>query len=445
MVSHLVRWGRVGPFPVLLTAEIPLRWVACNRQGDDPRFATDPAPDPVRAQWASRLLHQHGLPHTSPTPGVLESHGTTGSRNTLSQCAERPRVDAYPQPVVPTLLRGLIAYVYTPTSPPWHGTEPTPPDTDLYHLTLRDLCAVLHVRSCHAQGIRGTGIRIALPDTGFAHHPWFEAHGYDIQRLSTVEGMDPAEDEQGHGTAACANALAVAPGATLIGVRQSDFSATALELALAQAPNVLSCSWGWDKDACSRAELRANEPHTALQFEDMERIIRTAIGRGVSVLFSAGNGERAFPASMPEVISVGGMTLTEGGELIPSTLAGSYESRFYPGRHVPDLCGIVGEGGAYPRKGHIMLPTSRASVLEGENLPLGKTRLGWTITSGTSSAAPQVAGLVALLLEVNPHLRPDAIKAILRNTARGVCSPETGAGLIHGEAACRMARTWTPP
>lgn len=422
-------------------APLPLRWVACNREGEDPRVAKDSLPDPHRARTAARIFHRLNLPHASPSPGTLVSWATAAHYATLGIC---PCSSPHLVPVIPPSLRRIIAYAYVPTSPQCHGVAQAPPTTDLFHLSLQSLCEVLRVTPCHEQGIRGTGVTIALPDTGFAAHPWFESHGYDIRRVSTIDGMDPAEDEQGHGTAACANALAVAPGATLLGIRQADFSATALEVALAHSPHVLSCSWGWDKDYQSRDQLRRTEPHTALQFDDMERIIRGAIQEGTTVIFSAGNGERAFPASMPEVIAVGGMTWTEQGNLVPSSLAGSYASQFYPGRLVPDLCGIVGEGGKYPRKGHIMLPTSRASVLEGENLPLGKTTSGWAITSGTSSAAPQVAGLIALMLEVNPDLKPREVGAILRNTARGVPSTETGAGLVDGEAACHMARTWSP-
>src|SRR5208282_6706879 len=45
---------------------------------------------------------------------------------------------------------------------------------------------------------------------------------------------------------------------------------------------------------------------------------------------------------------------------------------------------------------------------------------GWGVFSGTSAAAPQLAGVCALLLEKNPKLTPTDIKAILRRTARTV-------------------------
>ena len=45
---------------------------------------------------------------------------------------------------------------------------------------------------------------------------------------------------------------------------------------------------------------------------------------------------------------------------------------------------------------------------------------GWGVFSGTSAAAPQLAGVCALLLEKNPSLTPTDIKALLRRTARDV-------------------------
>ena len=314
-----------------------------------------------------------------------------------------------------------------------------PPETDLYHLTLDGVCGVLGATCCHARGLRGQGVRIAMPDTGFAEHPYFEEREYAIERVTSITGMDPERDEQGHGTVACANALALAPAATLIGVRQSDFSVAALKTALAQRPQVVSCSWGWDRDYSSLEELHRDAPCFYREIQDLAGLIREAIADGVVVICAAGNGEQSFPASMPEVISVGGVTIKENGNLTASTLASAFDSNFFPERRVPDICGVVGEGGPRPRRGHIMLPAPRASILEGENLPLGKTTLGWAVTSGTSSAAPQVAGVVALMLSANPELSPSAVKSILCETARPVPSYKTGHGLIDADAACQLS------
>jgi subtilisin family serine protease len=68
--------------------------------------------------------------------------------------------------------------------------------------------------------------------------------------------------------------------------------------------------------------------------------------------------------------------------------------------------------------------------------------------SGTSMAAPVVSGTVALMLQANPSLTPNAIKAILQYTAEEVrqYDPLTeGAGFLNSNAAVQLAKYLASP
>src|SRR5215203_2126912 len=63
--------------------------------------------------------------------------------------------------------------------------------------------------------------------------------------------------------------------------------------------------------------------------------------------------------------------------------------------------------------------------------------------SGTSMATPVVAGAAALMLQANPNLTPNMVKALLMYTAQslaGFNTFEQGAGQVNVEGAMRVAR-----
>ena len=63
--------------------------------------------------------------------------------------------------------------------------------------------------------------------------------------------------------------------------------------------------------------------------------------------------------------------------------------------------------------------------------------------SGTSMATPVVAGAAALMLQANPSLTPNLVKALLMLTAQPVYGSNTleqGAGLLNVDGALRLAR-----
>jgi hypothetical protein len=66
---------------------------------------------------------------------------------------------------------------------------------------------------------------------------------------------------------------------------------------------------------------------------------------------------------MPDVISAGGVFVDKEGSMQASDYASAFPSKIYPGRSVPDLCGLVG---MLPRATYIMLPVPPGSETDRE-------------------------------------------------------------------------------
>jgi subtilisin family serine protease len=299
-----------------------------------------------------------------------------------------------------------------------------PPRVAYHHLRVPgDLAAGLNAARAHRLGITGRRVRVAVIDSGFhLEHPFFVAAGYRARVVLAPGATSAATDPVGHGTGVCANLLAVAPDAEVIGVKLDDDrggrGASVLEgfqTALALDPRIISLSVGYDlAHPGTRTPLsRLPEGLRALEAE-----IDAAAARGIVVVAAAGNGHLSFPGMMPAVIAAGGVYADEYGELRPSDYASAFRSRIYPGREVPDVCGLVGM--ARNHADYIMLPVPPGSRIDRRNAAHDGTGRGdgWSVFSGTSSAAPQVAGVCALLIQSDPGLTPGQIARVLRSTAR---------------------------
>jgi hypothetical protein len=84
---------------------------------------------------------------------------------------------------------------------------------------------------------------------------------------------------------------------------------------------------------------------------------------------------------------------------------------------------------------------TKAQYLVSGGRPLGS--IPYLALSGTSMAAPVVSGTVALMLQANPALTPNLIKAILQYTAQvypGYSALREGAGFLNTLGAVRLAK-----
>jgi serine protease AprX len=384
---------------------------------------------------------------------VSDTHPELGEVSYLSHVADAPFT-------IPEELMGLVERAYPQIPPILFGLpSPIPPRVPYHHLRVPDdialICRASHV---HKEAITGKGVLLAMVDTGFYKHPFYKLHGYNYNATLAPDATRVEKDENGHGTAEAANVFANAPGIDFIGVKTGRNSTLGFKVASDLYPAVMTNSWGY--------QLRTQKtlPNFLKPLE--AAVIEAVRNRGIVVCFSAGNGQIAFPGMMPDVISVGGVyahDTLDGDDFLleASDYASSFTSKIYPGRNVPDVCGLVG---MKPRAIYIMLPVEPENKIDkrlgGAGYPeKDETAVndGWAVISGTSAASPQIAGVCALLKQVQPGLSPDLVKSILKASARDVkkgtsatgevagegLDGATGAGLVDAYAAYKLARSVT--
>ena len=305
-----------------------------------------------------------------------------------------------------------------------------------------------------AEGIDGSGVTVALVDTGIA--PVSDLAGRVVNVADPVTGMPGLDcvnfsgesgcnDSYGHGTF-IAGLIAgsgadsygayggVARGARLVSIKIAgrDGSADVSKVLAAiqwvvsfkdtYGIRVLNLSLGTD----SRADYR----HDPLNFA-----VERAWTSGIAVIVSAGNrgpsaGTISKPADDPLVVTVGAVDDRETWSTSDDTLP-NFASRG------PTAQGLAKPDIAAPG-GHVVSLRSPGSHVEeiapGGPLSGSPYRRG----SGTSQSAGVVSGVAALLLQAHPTWTPDQIKAALIATAQTPLARDpagVGAGVVDAYAA----------
>ncbi|RIH83414.1 Subtilisin E [Meiothermus luteus] len=247
----------------------------------------------------------------------------------------------------------------------------------------------------YGRGRTGNGVRVAVLDTGVdAAVP--QLGGYDF-----VEDDAAPQDAfpGGHGTGAAGLVREVAPDAQIVPVRVCDergvcrasrvVRGVCWVLAHQPGPTVLNLSLGGDTPV-----------------EALRLALEAALARGFPVVAAAGNqGQQGSPAhypaafDLPGLIAVGALQEGEAGWVpAPYSTRGAYVDLAAPGT---DLRCVV-PGGA-----------------EGS-------------CTGTSFAAPVVAGAAALWLQARPGLSPVQLQAELVQWTSPLAYPPAavGAGML---------------
>ncbi|MBE9063136.1 S8 family serine peptidase [cf. Phormidesmis sp. LEGE 11477] len=336
-----------------------------------------------------------------------------------------------------------IAPLYRPTD------DRYPQQWYLHHRGGRDLASGSHVFAEKAWDItRGSrSITIAIADDAFdLSHPDLQGAGKLVapRDFKNSDGLPtPATDKsENHGTAVAGVALAeetgagivgIAPGCSLMPIQTTgyldDVSIERLfSWAIEQGADVISCSWS---PASTYFGLSRR----------ISQVIRKAAtqgrdGKGCVVLFSAGNANRpvkgqieeaGWPKNVlrgltkwlcgfavhPDVITVSACTSLNRKAAYSNW--GRDISVAAPSNNAPPSMSLsTGQFDTGPPiktalPGRVVLTSDRTG-------DLGYTTSDYTGFGGTSSACPLVAGVVGLMLSVNPDLTAREVKQILQRT-----------------------------
>jgi serine protease AprX len=387
----------------------------------------------------------------------VERLQTATSTATTSFFAPAPSASWTP----PDILADIVhrAYIQPPAI---YFESALAPRVKYHHLAVPgDVAMLLGAAEVHRKGITGKGVKVVMVDTGFYNHRFYQEQGYNAHVTLGPGASNVNEDENGHGTAEAANIFAVAPDVTFTMVKAGLNSTAAFKAAVQLGPDIISCSWGFDLVVQGDPQ-RTHVTAIPNFLKALELEVANAVAQGIIVVFSAGNGHVGFPGMHPDVISAGGVFVDADESLRASDYASAFDSKPYPGRHVPDFCGLVG---MKPRAAYIMLPVQPNCEIDQDvssgTFPNGdetQPNDGWSVISGTSAAAPQLAGVCALLKQKKPSLTPLEAKQVLAGSARdctqGVANDAsnefvpvqasagsdgaTGDGLVDAEAAIEL-------
>jgi serine protease AprX len=332
-------------------------------------------------------------------------------------------------------------------------------------------------------GVDGRGIGVAIIDSGITS--WHDdlylekngrrerervVHFRDFTRpaVSTLWTVEQPHDEYGHGTHV-AGVIAgnghdskgartgIAPGAQLIGLKVLDagghgyisdvIAAIDYAIAVRAAYNIRIINLSV---ASAVIESYNRDPLTLAA--------RRATDAGIVVVAAAGNAGRddegrtqlgaiSSPGNAPWVLTVGASS-HQGTDRRSDDVIAAFSSRgptWIDFAAKPDIVapGVGTESLSDP---HSTLYAEMPDyLLSGTVKTAYKPYLSLT---GTSMSAPVVSGTIALMLQVNPALTPNAVKAILQYTAQARSGERIlaqGAGLLNARGAVRLAAFFAAP
>ncbi|MCL4832428.1 MAG: S8 family peptidase [Caldilineaceae bacterium] len=301
------------------------------------------------------------------------------------------------------------------------ATDTTPNDSlyDRYQWNLRHIRAPLG----WDRTTGSSSVVIAIADTGVdLGHPDLAAK--IVPGIDQVNGDNDPQDDQGHGTHVASIAAAV--GNNGAGIAGLDWNGRILPVKVLNANGsgssvmvAAGISWAADNGADIINLSLSGTNYSTLIFN----AVQYAYQKGVLVVAAAGNAYKegnptSYPAAYANVLGVAAVDDNDGHASYSNS--GSYVDVAAPGGD----------------------PTGSSDNDSRHWIPGAYWRgagASYAWLSGTSQAAPHVAGLAGLLLGLNPALTPDQLTQLITGSALDVQSagwdPFSGYGRIDVAAA----------
>lgn len=318
--------------------------------------------------------------------------------------------------------------VQTPTPPPPPPPPPPappPPDFSTAEFDRSEGIAHANAVTAYQEGATGAGITVGIIDSGIDVDSQ-EFAGRISAASQDVAGSRSVDDETGHGTAVAGVIGAARNDIEIVGMA---FDSTLLALRT-DAPG--TCN---EEDGCSHYNVDiaqavdvaiANHARTiniSLGGDPATPQLRAAIGRaadaGIVVVISAGNDGAADPDPLSQVA----LTAEADGHVI---IAGSVNSN----DQISSFSNRAGVG----QKLYLAALGNRVRSFDHTGTAY--------LYSGTSFAAPQIAGAVALLAQAFPNLAGREIVELLFASARDAGA--AGDDPIYGQGVLDLAEAFRP-
>ena len=315
-------------------------------------------------------------------------------------------------------------------------------------------------------GYDGTGIGVAVIDSGAAWHDDLSANGGPQRIVHFVDYVNAHKnpyDDHGHGTHvagivagngfdSAGARTGIAPGADLVVVKVLDKSGRGrVSNVIAALDHLLTIRNRYNVRVVNLSVAAAIVE--SYDLDPLTVAAQRAVEAGLVVVAAAGNkgeggtgrtqyGGITAPGNAPWVVTVGATSHAGTIDRSDDSMA-RFSSRGptaidYLAK--PDVVapGVGIESLSAP--GSSLYKNLPAFLLAGT---VPTSFLPYLSLSGTSMAAPVVTGTVALMLQANPSLTPNAVKAILQYTSQNssVYNALTeGAGLLNARGAVQLAR-----